>query len=430
MNEWQSAIAPFDTRLGQLQRGRGLGFLRALADGRAAHEDLLECVLNDPRVDRQVEDRARYYAELLVAIVAPIEPVVDGLRGAAEGVLAQDVLVEAWQLGHAPTRALLESFDTDEAIVEGVARGLWDSLWASPDELPPRAASVYRQLECEEALRAREDKDAPAPAIGTMRSVDQLLRVAERHPRLHGYVVDALVRLDSESVRQELADSILSRSQFRTHVAGRALGRLGDERMMPIAQELFAREDVFTDPNRRLPNSDRFRRATLNKYVQSLPEARQLELARTWRDRGGYFRVVVGGVFRKHATEEDRAWLEDYIRVNLLKTDGHYVAYEVEALARIGSGCSAELLAETAEQVGYSYTRTRAIRGLAKMTRSPRAFRLLREALWDCEEQAAKIACSQLPDLDQTARGRIGRLARHPLVERSLRAAARRRLRR
>ena len=61
------------TRLSQLQRGRGAGFRAAIASGREAHDDVLQCVTTDPRVDSQGESRERYYAELIVAQLAKDE---------------------------------------------------------------------------------------------------------------------------------------------------------------------------------------------------------------------------------------------------------------------------------------------------------------------------------------------------------------------
>ena len=47
--------------LGQLQRGRGKGYLQILSTARSeARQLLVECSCNDPRLDSQVENRAEY----------------------------------------------------------------------------------------------------------------------------------------------------------------------------------------------------------------------------------------------------------------------------------------------------------------------------------------------------------------------------------
>lgn len=56
-----------------LRQARGAGFLAALEAGNGASADLLDCVLHDPRWDRQVEARDDYYARLLLATSADID---------------------------------------------------------------------------------------------------------------------------------------------------------------------------------------------------------------------------------------------------------------------------------------------------------------------------------------------------------------------
>jgi len=76
-----AANAPADSLLGQLQRGRGLGFLRALReDATHVRPLLLACVIDDPRWDRQLEPRSFYYIPLLVQCGTPLEPITEHLR--------------------------------------------------------------------------------------------------------------------------------------------------------------------------------------------------------------------------------------------------------------------------------------------------------------------------------------------------------------
>jgi hypothetical protein len=56
-----------------LRHGRGAGFRAVLDAGPRTSDDLLDCVLNDPRWDRQVEARDDYYARLLIATGANID---------------------------------------------------------------------------------------------------------------------------------------------------------------------------------------------------------------------------------------------------------------------------------------------------------------------------------------------------------------------
>ena len=106
-----------------LRQGRGAGFLAALDAGRRAVNDLLDCVLNDPRWDRQVEARDDYYARLLLATGADIDVLrqriaqEDDEREEADFWLPIGVLAEMCHRGDPSART---------AVDEGVEAG---TLW-------------------------------------------------------------------------------------------------------------------------------------------------------------------------------------------------------------------------------------------------------------------------------------------------------------
>ncbi len=70
-----------DSLVGQLQRGRGRGWLRAVARSFEGLSALRDCLAEDPCWDAQVEDRGSYYATLALEldvraadVAAQIEP--------------------------------------------------------------------------------------------------------------------------------------------------------------------------------------------------------------------------------------------------------------------------------------------------------------------------------------------------------------------
>ncbi|WP_329561833.1 HEAT repeat domain-containing protein [Kitasatospora sp. NBC_01266] len=70
---FEPVIAPSNSLLGLLQRGRGDGQLHALAADRdEAVAALEECVTSDPRGDWQVENRSLYYARVYMDLEAPL----------------------------------------------------------------------------------------------------------------------------------------------------------------------------------------------------------------------------------------------------------------------------------------------------------------------------------------------------------------------
>ncbi len=80
-----SLVAAPGSLLGLLQRGRGQGYIDALAARRGAAETaLVECVTHDPRVDHQVESRDEYYGRCAFALRIDISPLEAVLFGPAD----------------------------------------------------------------------------------------------------------------------------------------------------------------------------------------------------------------------------------------------------------------------------------------------------------------------------------------------------------
>lgn len=429
MNAPPLAIAPATTRLGQLQRGHGAGHLAARAAGAAAHDDLLHCLLVDPRIDRRVENRARYYGELLVALDLPLAPLLGPLHDAPVGVLAHDVLAAAFVLGHPATHELLADENTAEPIVAGITSCLWGERWARAVDLPVRARAHWLQFDLQHADSAQSRRRAEPTPLGTL-SVEEVLELARgpesvRRDRLLG----ELCARGDEATRTHLAkvaseDFVLG----RVRLACRALGLLADDRLLPLAEDLFGRDDVFLDPERRLPADLRMRRDCLADYARHLPGAMALPIARDWHLRGGYFTQVAGSLFELHATAADRARLEAFVAAHAFGS-GPAVGEELDALSRLGDVASVPLLVAVTEASSSSQARQRAVRGLARFPAHPLAREVLQHALWDSEDEACDAACQSRFRLDPHATERTAQLARSPLVDPELAAHAARRQR-
>lgn len=419
------AIAPATTRLGLLQRGRGDGFLAARLAGAAAHGDLLLCLLEDPRADREEQRRARYYGELLVATGLPLEPLVAGLRDVPEGMLGHDALAAAWALGHAPTRALVAAADGDDPLLAGIVACLWGERWATPVQLPPRAAERWLSFDLQHADSTRAQQRPPAATPLAALSIDEVLELGRgpgpvRRDRLLG----ELCARGDEASRRRLAEVVADDFVLeRVRLAARALGLSGDERLLPLAEDLFAREDVFAERARRLPGDLRMRRACLADYVRELPAAVALPLARAWHGRGGWFATVAGQLLEQHATAVDRAALEAFVAARSADPTTGCTA-ELDALGRLADPASAPLLVDVARTTPDSQARWHALRALAGMAALPAAQAVLREALWDCEDAAVEVALGFARAADPVARQRHAELAVHPLVAADVAARA------
>lgn len=426
MSEQEFQHAEPGTRFGQLQRGRGAGFLAALRDP-AAGGEVLQCVRDDPRIDQQVEWGARYYADLMIALELPFEPLRDVMLGCEQARLVHEVVAECWGRGYEPARRLMAA-ESDPSVLEHFVWCMHGSSWLHPNELPPRVAEVHRAYEAKWAVPSESSRrevalDGAAP-------LTRLIEAAGQHGRARdGELIAAVCRHDTEADRRELARYVEHDGDgWRMRLAATALARLGDDRLLQLAHDYFAREDVPEDPVRRLSDVDRSRRVALVHYVSDLPPAVTLPLARVWHRRGGYFEVPAGRVLARHAEPGDREWLEAFVSSRLHVQSGCEITEALEALAHIADRRSAPLFATVCDEVVYSYARSKAVGGLVRMLDVPGAMALVREALWDRLDRTVELAVGHMPDLDHAARARVAELAADPLVPCELRDAAGRRL--
>lgn len=386
-------------------------------------------------MDREIESRGRYLGELLAAQAAPLDALLAALRDEPDSRLGHEVLAAAASCGHPRARALLDDEREDEVLRGHVALWLVDWEVLQPVALAPalRAMVMEQLLDYADSASVASGMRRPPPPDLTSMSVEELLELARtaRLPLLEPLKQELRTRTgdeDRDRLWRCLRDDPV---HGRVKAAASALGAMGDERVLALCEDLFAREDVFEDPVRRLPGLDRMRRSALARYVGQLPGPRQLELARAWHPRGGYFAVVSATSFAEHAEPDDRAYLEAHVADDLAAGTGWGMISELDALARLADPRSAPLLVEVCEQVAYSHARRRAVRALAVIcSEQGVAAAPLREALWDCEDEAAADACGFLPELDAAAALRVRELAHLQAAEAELRVRARRRFER
>src|ERR1017187_529946 len=118
-----------DTRLGALQRGLGRAYRQVLQGGPGAREDLLSCVLNDPRWDRQGDQRASFYAQLMLRLDCSWEP-VEGrmhdfftdplLANYSDRQLVLDVLAQAARRGGKAAADILHRHLRQPALLQHI----------------------------------------------------------------------------------------------------------------------------------------------------------------------------------------------------------------------------------------------------------------------------------------------------------------------
>ncbi|MEZ5963932.1 MAG: hypothetical protein R3F56_08825 [Planctomycetota bacterium] len=446
--------APHDTRLGQLQRGRGAGFLAALAQPAAARDEVLGCVLEDPRIDAQIEARGAYYAELAHRIDVDVAPMVRR-AAAADGWLAVDVLVELAARGHSVATNLLTCPEREPEAATAVLKDLVaHGEWAVSHLELPAAAFLAEQLDAADELVHAVEIDgefwnrwrsalwrverafvdaaaqaavaaalAPEPVrdLDALATEDLILR-AQYGQSGWKRARQVLERRDSELEREVLADVVTHAHEGSSAViAARTLGSFGDLRLLASAEATFARTDL--DFSGTANAIERQRRAALLHYVKALPPATVLPLARRWWPRGGYLRVAAGAVLRRHAEAVDREWLEEVV-ARTLGPACDRVINEIEALRRIGDVRTLPVLIRVAEQSTYSFARGNALLGVAAHAQEAQARIALHEALWDSEDVAVELACTHADLRPVGSRARIAEIVAAPLVPPEVHLAA------
>lgn len=149
-----------ETLLGQLQRGRGLGARRALAEP-GAGDLVVGCVLQDPRWDAQTESRDEYLACLIYRMGLPLAPIAHHLFGEPERAELRDVELSlqmlAWlvELGRIDAAPLLRRYAAEGKHWEVAVDAVWDweiaELWDGLDQ------EVLARLDDEQLAEAAYD---------------------------------------------------------------------------------------------------------------------------------------------------------------------------------------------------------------------------------------------------------------------------------
>src|SRR2546423_6699946 len=173
---------------GQLQRGRGIAARRALS---VPHADdaVYECLINDPRWDRQTETRDTYLAGLVQKLDLPLAPIQSHLLAYDDddpwdiGLLL-DVLALLTSAGSEDAAAVMRRYVTDGRHWSAALNAL---TFADPLRMP----GVWHDL-VDEALACRDDDELQDVVDN---GDDSWMRtLLEHRPR-----IQALYNLDDQS---------------------------------------------------------------------------------------------------------------------------------------------------------------------------------------------------------------------------------------
>ncbi|GAA3233772.1 hypothetical protein [Actinocorallia longicatena] len=391
-----NVIQPVNTLHGQLQRGLGRAARKA-AQTRGAGEFVYDCVRRDPRWDRQVESRSLYYARLVVDLELPVHPITEHLFDPADATdpddwrasLAIDTLTDLVRLSRREAARPLrryaeegthwfEALDAlvslgDPALVHGLgpvaaARCDDDDLhWLVDDPGNP----VIRQWAVEhpaiaDAVAKRRGSPPPRP---------------REHHRPDGSDGDLL------ALAHQRSDASIE--------AIMELGRRRSPALFDLAEEVLPE------------GASRWRgvicRALREYSAEAVPRARQ------WASAGGPCADVGIMILSRHGTSQDVPLLLKAFSEDLANRCWGGAAGPIEGLGRLRAGAAVPLLKEAWIETEYAYLRPRLLTALLR-TAPHTSETFAAEALWDCEDEARRIAAAAAP-LTEDNRLRLRRLA-------------------
>ncbi|TMC29759.1 MAG: hypothetical protein E6J27_04680 [Chloroflexi bacterium] len=438
-------VASADSLLGRVQRGRGQGYVDALAvapgEGAAA---LINCLTSDPRTDHQVESRDEYYGRIAVDIeldLAPLEvfllapPPATASKDDWRDALALYTLGSMGRLGRADAVALLRRYveigeDWSTALValswptvlnvEGLDHVVAERA-ASVDELA-RGLPFEPDREPWLSWRRTNERIAEAAARSHLwrtqgerrraqfaeKSVMEVLRERE---------VSALRGRSDEVDKAALLEAATGDDEQLRHDAIKVLGWQRDQRVLDAAESELRRFPDREWP----PNAGWF---AIFQLLRDGP----LPRVRGWLGEPGRL-----GEVAMHAVAE---WPEPGDEALLRTMAEHFRDEEwlyracdaVDALVRLRDRLSTALFETIFKETTYSYLRHRVARGLALLSPTFEAG-LAIECLWDCEDQTIAVGCAAVSLASDVAREQLSRIAADKLADRRTRALAARRVR-
>ncbi|MGC0334418.1 hypothetical protein RKD23_007408 [Streptomyces sp. SAI-170] len=396
-DEDEMSYAHPDSLQGLLQRGRGLGAVRALEDPEAAAVFVYDGIRRDWRWDG-TDDRALYLARLIRDLELSPAPVVDQLSGEEESCLRACDVLELLALAGSDEareglRAYVRSGEHWVPVLESVSAG-WPTEW-------------WEDLG--DVARARIGAEAELPWFfepWTRFGIEVQSRPPVTRPSLTGLSTADLLALlaDARTGDGTKADAL------------RALNsREPTEELIPLVPALGP-------PDGRLPLP------LLSRAVECLGTA-AVPAAHGWvRDERSWLAQLGADVLAEHPAPEAVPGLVEELAEQWSARTWCGPDRTARRLARFGpaAAAAAPYLRRFWLRTPHSYERAAYLKALACIDRDGLNYAYT-ESLWDCEETARLPAIASAPATPE-ALGRIAVLRDDPMETPEVRAAARARL--
>lgn len=375
-------IAPPDTVLGLLQRGRGEGYRRVLDLPRAeAHELLVECITVDPRIDPYCESRKEYYASIAIEIELPLEPWATSL--------AADTLTELAKRNYGNAKEMISLPDDDEPVLQ-----------------IPRA-------------------EEPLPDL-TWLTLGQILDLANpgNFQRL-GKIVAEKVDLSDVDM---LVSRVSLRTPFSAHVALAGLAKIAPASLAGWLTKLFL-TFPYSSPLNVSTFAQVLSRRAVFRTILSLPAPAILPIARDWITHADPSkRELAEEILEMHATAEDLPILRKSLLPMLASPEAEFRCFLVQAFYNLPNIGIIPELSHLYYHFRYSMGRSYAAKAIQITSPEFFAKTLALECLWDCENETRELGAQFVPLGSSEALNRIRHLAEDSFEDEKVRMAAKARL--
>lgn len=442
-------LADPESLLGMLQRGRGKGYLAALEAARETVCPLLfECVTNDPRLDKQLEEREGYYGSLILATGMSLEPfrsyqrqndsqddcpdwsmslllwTLSYLADDKQDAAALEILREYVSYGQKWENVLrvLADADTPTALGQTVAilchrinsdagilaqfknavQDNWKSYGWSDEN--GRAECKFFLPICEpwKTICARNKEFAalfagvgiaydrsPAPEKESNECCPGDLSLEELFARVDESNCIRFWRWLPEKVSPEDEDYLLGQlatgNPQHMILAFRGLGHLGTRRAFDAVRSYIEASE----------NADRKVRRYAFEAIEEMPASLTLDLARQWfRRREWYLHVPAGGILERHAALEDVPLLIEALRTpETIQCEDSRLSSALRTMTRFNGIGPIPELEQVFCRVPDCYWRYEAANAMEVTAPVEFASKYAFECLWDCHSDTRKLGC-------------------------------------
>jgi hypothetical protein len=431
-----------------LQRGLGSGYLWAVdADRTIAHALLVHCVFNDPRWDRQLDDRADYHATLALDVGLDLRPLEGWLKASGDedtetaheilGVLgrmairghgeAERVLREYVAYGPAWARAIDALVGEDAPARNGVP---WPEAVAGIDAVLLERFATQDALD--EALAGVDPRERPwtlwsveNPAIakalaleqGHVAPVSRAWRPRERQVKAADMYTVELLAITESSRWAQIAEELAKRTDpYDVDLLVQAANApdLPMRRAAIVALGHQGRREVLAIAEANTHQAERGKlQGAIALALEAMPLSQTRALAHDWLTEDDWARRrKAAGMLAAWAEDEDLAPARRALGRELdrgLDGDVYVVCSLAEALGRCALHGPFEELSRAYEQIPYSYGRRTIVSALAA---SDPTFSgdLAVECLWDCERETREVAAGRVDRRVRLASQRLAEL--------------------